>query len=214
MPWLMALRVVSLPATTRRMKNEPNSCAREPLAVDLGVHQHRRDVVASGWPGGPRRAPGRRRTSPARPASGRRSVPPYSGSPAPRMTLVQWKTCSVSSSGMPIISQMISQRQRSGDLLDEVARAGRGGPRACGRRRSAALSLTYSSTRATSFGREALGDERAQAVVLRVVHVDHRAEELVELLTGRSPMFEPWPEQNSCGLRLAAQTSSWRTSAQ
>ena len=26
MPWLMALRVVSLPATTSRMKNEPSSC--------------------------------------------------------------------------------------------------------------------------------------------------------------------------------------------
>ena len=27
MPWLIALRVVSLPATTSRMKNEPNSWA-------------------------------------------------------------------------------------------------------------------------------------------------------------------------------------------
>ena len=41
MPWLMALRVVSLPATTSRMKNEPNSCVGQALAVDLGVHQLR-----------------------------------------------------------------------------------------------------------------------------------------------------------------------------
>ena len=38
MPWLMALRVVSLPATTSRMKNEPNSCW-EAVAVDLGGHR-------------------------------------------------------------------------------------------------------------------------------------------------------------------------------
>ena len=32
----MALRVVSLPATTRRMKNDASSAGRERLAVDLG----------------------------------------------------------------------------------------------------------------------------------------------------------------------------------
>ncbi|MCU0260784.1 MAG: hypothetical protein MUE78_07175 [Ilumatobacteraceae bacterium] len=30
---------------------------------------------------------------------------------------------------------------------------------------------------------------------------------------GRSPMFDPCPEQNSCGLRLTCHTSSWRVSA-
>ena len=54
MPWLMALRVVSLPATTSRMKNEPNSGGRQALAVDLGVHQRRGDVVARASPCAPR----------------------------------------------------------------------------------------------------------------------------------------------------------------
>jgi len=37
MPWLIALRVVSLPATTRRTKNEPNSCSvrRSPSTSEL-----------------------------------------------------------------------------------------------------------------------------------------------------------------------------------
>ena len=45
MPWLIALRVVSLPATTSRTKNEPSSCVGEPLAVDLGVDQRGGQVV-------------------------------------------------------------------------------------------------------------------------------------------------------------------------
>ena len=45
MPWLIALRVVSLPATTSSTKNEPSSCVGEPLAVDLGVDQRGGEVV-------------------------------------------------------------------------------------------------------------------------------------------------------------------------
>ena len=39
-------RVVSLPAVVRRMKNRPNSCSDEARAVDLGLDEPRRDVVA------------------------------------------------------------------------------------------------------------------------------------------------------------------------
>ena len=44
-PWLMALRVVSLPATTSRMKKDATSVSRERLAVDVGVDQGGGDVV-------------------------------------------------------------------------------------------------------------------------------------------------------------------------
>ncbi len=44
-PWLIALRVVSLPATTSRMKNEPNSCAVSCSPSTSACHHHRGDVV-------------------------------------------------------------------------------------------------------------------------------------------------------------------------
>ena len=45
-PWLMALRVVSLPADDEQDEERAELRGGEPLAVDLGVHQRRRDVVA------------------------------------------------------------------------------------------------------------------------------------------------------------------------
>ena len=45
MPWEMALRVVSLPATTRRTKNGPELVVVKHLAVDVGVDQRRGQVV-------------------------------------------------------------------------------------------------------------------------------------------------------------------------
>ena len=50
MPWLIALRVVSLPATTSSKKNEPSSPVvsrcRAVLVFDFGVHERAGDVVA------------------------------------------------------------------------------------------------------------------------------------------------------------------------
>ena len=123
MPWLIALRVVSLPATTSRMKNEPNSCGREPLAVDLGVHHHRGDVVARVGAAVLAERLGVHEHRRAHAAIRSSSVPPYSGSPTPRMMFVQSKICASSSAGMPIISQMICSGSGGGDLLDEVALA-------------------------------------------------------------------------------------------
>ena len=179
-PWLIALRVVSLPATTRRMKNEPNSCVREPLAVDLGVHQHRREVVGGVGPAVLAERLGVGEHLQRRRASGCRSEPPYSGSPAPRMTFVQRNTCCVSSAGMPIISQMISSGSGAA-IASTKSHSPSGCARACGRRRRRPSSLTYCLDPGDLLRREALGDDRPQPVVLRVVHVDHRAEELVEL---------------------------------
>ena len=48
MPWAMALRVVSLPATDSSMKNRLKSISDSGVAVDLGVQQRGHDVVAAG----------------------------------------------------------------------------------------------------------------------------------------------------------------------
>ena len=105
MPQVMALRVVSLPAMTSRMKNEPNSCGRQALAVDLGVHQRGREVVA--WVGQAVLAEVHGVLVQLEAVDQELvEVDAYSGSLTPRITLVQANTCCSSAGGMPIISQM------------------------------------------------------------------------------------------------------------
>ena len=114
--------------------------------------------------------------------AGPRSVAPNSGSPTPRMTLVQREDLRLVLGGDAHHLADDLQRQRSGDLVHEVALAvgelleqavdDAGGLRRC----------TYSSTRAISLGVKPLDTMRAQPEVRRVVHVDHRAEELGDLL--------------------------------
>ena len=45
MPWLMAVRVVSLPATASRMKKGAISCGREHVLADVVVHERGGEVV-------------------------------------------------------------------------------------------------------------------------------------------------------------------------
>ena len=106
MPWLIALRVVSLPATTRRMKNDANSAlvSRSPstsACMSTLVMSSRGDAV---------------RSSPSAWAYCESSIAadistsmvvPYSGSPMPRMTFESSNMRRLSASGMPIMSQMI-----------------------------------------------------------------------------------------------------------
>ena len=67
------------------------------------------------------------------------------------MTLVHWKICSVSASGMPIISQMICSG--SGAAIHSTKSHSPPGLASSMRSTTpAALVVTYSSTRATSFG--------------------------------------------------------------
>ena len=124
MPWLIALRVVSLPATTSRMKNDPNSCVGQALAVDLGVHQRGREVV---------RRVRRARCSPS-------SIAIWYSDIAARHQLTHVgdvlgvadaedrcssprRPCSHWSRGMPIMSQMICSGSGAANSLHEVALA-------------------------------------------------------------------------------------------
>ena len=105
------------------MKNDPNSCAGQALAVDLGVHERGGEVVARvGQPvlaqlhGVAAYIAMLRRISAS-------NSPPYSGSPTPRIMLVSAKICFSSVVGDAHHLADDLQRQGRGDLLDEVALA-------------------------------------------------------------------------------------------
>ena len=56
--------------------------------------------------------------------------------------------------------------------------------------------------------REAARDDAAQARVARIVHVDHRAEELGEVGRQVEMLTPPLPEQKSLALRLTSRMSA------
>ena len=107
----------------------------ELLAVDLGVHHRRREVVGRVGAAvlAERLGVGEhpQRTRP----SGPRSMPPYSGSPTPRIDVGPGEDLLLVGGGDAHHLADDLQRQRGGDLLDEVALAVREAARA-GRRRS------------------------------------------------------------------------------
>ena len=134
-----------------------------------------------------------------------------SGSPTPRMILVQRKISDSSDSGTPIMSQMICSgigaatcstkshvRSENSDSKWSTTLAAR--------------ILTWSSTRVISRGPKPL------ATMLRRRKCFGSSMAIMEPKNsfssiGKSPMFEPWPLQNSDALRLTCQMSSWRVSA-
>jgi hypothetical protein len=109
-PWLMPVRVVSLPATARRMKNGAISCGVSMSLPEVVVDELRGEVVG----GSARRSSASsfmRLVScmPTRRSAVITSRPPRkSGSPPPRITLVASSTVWNSLRGMPIMSQITS----------------------------------------------------------------------------------------------------------
>ncbi len=212
MPWLIAVRVVSLPATTSRMKNDPNSWAvsRSPSTsafIMIEVMSSRGFCT---------------RSSPS--AWAYMNIPSatfirssklvtYSGSPTPRMTLVQARIWASSSGGMPIISQMICNGIGAATSLDEVAGRGRGTVSMRRSMQSLALSFTYSSTLATSLGVNAretmLRSRKCFGSSIAIIDPKNSLSSAV-----MSPMLVPRPLQKSWGLRLTCQMSSCLVSAQ
>ncbi len=94
----------------------------------------------------------------------------------------------------------------SGDVLDEVALALRELLQQLSTT-EAAVTRTPSSTWATSLGVNPLETiERSRKCFGSSMLIIDPKNSFISC--GRSPMFEPLPEQNSCGLRLACQTSS------
>ncbi len=108
MPWLSAVRVVSLPATASRMKNEPSSWG---VSTSSSTSALRSAVVRSS-PGFDRLNSASSfisctRVMPAPMIAGIGSSPTNSASPPPRILFVASSTVRYSLRGMPIMSQMI-----------------------------------------------------------------------------------------------------------
>ena len=194
MPWLMALRVVSLPAATSRMKNEPNSCSlrrwpstsacmsvevmssrgpREPLAAEvLGVleelHAGGHELLDRG---------GVLRIADAEDGVGELEDAPV-----------------VARRDAHHLADDL-ERQRRGDLADEVALAARrDGVDDAARARS----RTISSTRATVRGVKPLFTSRRSLVwrgaSMLIIEPKNSSSSI-----GRSPMLEPWPGDEQVG---------------
>ena len=136
-------------------------------------------------------------------------LPPYSGSVPPRMTFVWSKMNFSSSSGMPIIWQMMSSGSRAAtsstksifpfDSTSSMMRAAR--------------VVTYSSSWFTIRG------VNPRFTISRSFVCRGASMLIIEpksSLTscGRSGMLDPLPEMNSFGIRLAKITSSYFTSDQ
>ena len=122
------------------------------------------------------------------------------------MTLVHWNTRWVSSAGMPIISQMMSSG--IGAATASTKSHCRSGCSSIMRSTiAAALTLTYCSTRVTSFGVKPFDtiERRRKCRGSSMLIIDPKNS---FISCGRSGMFDPCPERNSCGLRLAVHTSS------
>ena len=206
----MALRVVSLPATTSKIKNEPNSCAVR-LSPSTSAAIMTLVMSSRGFA---------LRFSPSAWAYAKISIPTLSkssydvtnsGSPTPRIVLVQRKISEWSDSGTPIMSQMISNG--SGAATCSTKSHERPG-KSCSKRSTtfAARIFTWSSTRAISRG------PKPFATMLRRRKCFGSSMAIMEPKNslssmGRSPIFDPCPLQNSAALRLTCQMSSWRVSA-
>ena len=179
MPWLIALRVVSLPAADSRMKNEAISAdvSRSPSTSACT-----RFVV---------------RSSAGRPAVPRPGATPYAASSVTALTITSWSPATSSSPAPRITDRPVEdlvlvllrdahhvaddlQRQRTGDRATKSA---------CASRWLAVMfvtslrarSCTLSSMRATIFGVKARLTIDAQPQVTGVVKADHRARELRDL---------------------------------
>ena len=118
----MRLRVVSLPATDEQQEEEVDLEAGELLAVDLGVGEHRDEVVlrVGALLLGELRAYAYSSIDACWAIS---SVMPYSGSSAPIMRLLQSKSLCRSSWGTPMRSAITWSGSSDGDVDDEVALA-------------------------------------------------------------------------------------------
>ena len=179
MPRLIAVRVVSLPATASRMKNGAISCgARMSSPRSLCTSA---DVRSSA--GSARRFSASSFISvvSCMPASNIAVIgsrpPSMSGSPAPRMTFVASSTVRNSLRGMPIMSQMTS----SGNGCESASTRSTSPRSHMSSITSVQIVSTDSSTPCELPRRERARDDAALARVARVVHVDERPEELQRL---------------------------------
>ena len=212
MPWLIALRVVSLPATTSSTKKDassawvsasPSISAERSWLVRSSVGLFSRSAASSfmipvsSWPAWSAAAIG---LSPGA---------TYSGSPRPSTTFVFSKTKAVWLSGMPMRSQTISSG--SGAAISVT-------------KSHSPFSITRSTVRAARCCTLASMRPSARGVKPRETMRRSRPWRGSSMLiiepknslndSGRSGIWLPFPEQKRSALRLACSTSACRASAQ
>ena len=197
MPRLIAVRVVSFPATASRMKNGAISCGARMSSSSARCHERGGEVVGRVLAALLGELVHQRRELHARFEHRRHRIAHRraSGSPAPRMTFVASSTVRNSLRGMPIMSQMTSSGNGCESDLDEVDLA----LLAHAVDHLGADRLDRFEHRRELARRERARDDAALASVARVVHVDERPEELQGLRRQVGNRHGPLPEQKSSG---------------
>ena len=210
MPCVIALRVVSLPATTKRIKKLPNSwlVSRSPSTTACIITLVRSSVgfasraSPSAWA---------YENMPMAASINFSKLPPKSGSPAPKIVFVHSNICRSSSAGMPIISQIICNGNRAA-IASTKSNSWSANSSMTESIIVRAFTFTYSSMRAISRGVKPFETiERSRKCFGSSMLIIEPKNSLSSC--ERSMMFEPLPLQKSCGLRLTCQMSSWRVSA-
>ena len=206
MPTLVAVRVVSLPATASRMKNGPSSCGASTSSptsactraeVRSSVGSARRFSASSAMSAVSSRPGGEQ-------GAARSSAPVISGSPAPRMTFVARSTVPNSLRGMPIMSQMTSS---GNGWLTASTRS----TSPCSHMSSMTSVHTRSTESSSDWSRRGV-NERATMPRWRAWRGSSMAMNDPKNSMASAGMSaidtEPFPEQKSSGRRLISTTSA------
>ncbi len=202
MPWLIAFRVVSFPATTSRMKKDANSAG---VSRSPSTSACMRTLVMSSPGLAMRASPSACAYCDNSTAAFMRTsiVTPYSGSPMPRITFESSNIRRLSASGMPIMSQMIASG--SGPAISSTKSQVPLGATVRTMRR--AVERTVSSSEATTRGVKPRFTS-FRSFVCRGASMLIMEPKNSSSSTGRSPMFDPRPELNVSESRDARSTSS------
>ncbi len=197
MPWLIALRVVSLPATTSRMKNEPNSCG---VSCSPSTSAAIITEVMSSCGLALRSSPSawaymnicKRLAHQVLVRGDEVGV----AAAEDRVGPVEDLAVVLGGDAHHVADDL--ERQRRRDVFDEVAGlVGEVGQQAIDD--LVGLRLHDVLDGGDLPWGEALRDDRAEPEVLRIVHVDHRAEELVHLLWAGRRCSTPAPSRTTSG---------------
>ena len=212
MPWLIALRVVSLPAATSSTKNDASSWS---VSVWPSIWAFRSCAVRSSFGFARRSLPiSFISSTSARPALSAAMIgfapgATYSGSPRPRMMFVWSKTNCVWLSGMPIMSQMIPSGSGAAIFATKSH-----SPWSITASTSALARRSTSCCRRPSARGVKPRDTMPRSRAWRGSSIAIIEPKNSFISAGRSGMLMPLPEQNRSERRLAVTTSAWRVTAQ
>ena len=209
--WLVVWRVVSLPATDSSTKNAPISSgsSRSPSTSVCTSALIRSSPGSSARWSAISRATAVSSSTPRKFISSGSRPARTSGSFQPTSSSALWRTVSRSSSGTPIISEMVIIGRRWATSLTK-SHSPSGATSSTIRR---AWSAICSSMRFTCRGVKAAFTS-PRTFVWRGASIARKDIEASSISGSASSNITPSPEQNVSGLRLTSRTSWWRTTAQ